>query len=106
MKAHLLPHVSQLSKHARRRALTGLAFIVLTCDAAWPTKPQLPLSLTSHPKNSKTGLLQGRVQSRTEAESQHHTGVGGIDDAVVPESAGTKKIPFIDRRTAHYASLL
>lgn len=69
-------------------------------------QPAAPIALTSHPKNSETGLFQGRVQSRAQAESQDQAGVGGIDDSVIPESVRTKeKHGSIDRRTAHYVPL-
>lgn len=64
------------------------------CSERWrhlADKPTAPVSLASHPENSKTGLFQGRVQSGAQAESQNHAGVGGIDDAVIPESVRTKE---------------
>lgn len=76
------------------------------CSGRWQhlaDEPNAPVALTSHPKNSETGLFQGRVQSRAQAESQDQAGVGGIDDSVIPESVRTKETHgSIDRRTAHY----
>lgn len=66
-------------------------FTVQKGDNTFADKPTAPVALASHPKNSKTGLFQGRVESRAEAESQNHAGVGGIDDSVIPESVRTKE---------------